>query len=354
MTALLAIDLGTESARVAVYAEDARLLGEGEGTYPTVFPRPGWAEQDPQDWWSAVVTATRTALAAAGEPEVVGVGVATTASTVTVLDADGVPLRPALLWMDGRAGAESALTAEIEHPVLRYAGGSDAVEWLVPKAMWLARNEPAAYRAAARITEAVDYLVWRLTGVWAGSQLNAVCKWNYDPHGAGFPDDLYAALGVPDLRAKLPDRVVPVGGAIGELTGAARGELGVRGPAVVASGGIDAHLSLLAIGGSATGRVSVVSGTSTAFVTEIDAPVFPPTVWGPYPDALTPGSWLIEGGQVSSGSVLKWAGEHLLGRSRADLPALIKAAADLPPAAHGLLVLDYFMGNRTQIGRAHV
>lgn len=354
MTALLAIDLGTESARVAVYAQDGTPLGAGESGYPTVFPRPGWAEQDPADWWRAVVHATRAAMASAGSPEIAGVGVATTASTVAVVDAEGRPLRPALLWMDGRAAAESALTAETEHPVLRYAGGSDAVEWLIPKAMWLARNEPANYRAAARITEAVDHLVWRLTGEWAGSQMNAVCKWNYDPRGAGFPDDLYTALGVPDLRDKLPDRVVPVGEPVAPLTAQARLELGVRGAAVVASGGIDAHLSLLAVGGPAPGRVSAVSGTSTAFVTEVADPVFPPTIWGPYPDALTPGSWLIEGGQVSSGSVLKWAGEQLLGRTRADLPELIKDASALPPAEHGLIVLDYFMGNRTPLRDARL
>ncbi|RCV57798.1 FGGY-family carbohydrate kinase [Marinitenerispora sediminis] len=349
MSALLAIDLGTESARVAVYTDDGRRLGQGESGYPTDFPRPGWAEQNPEDWWRAVVAATRTALDEAGRPDVDGVAVATTASTVTVLDRAGRPLRPALLWMDSRADAESARTAEVDHPVLRYAGGSDAVEWLVPKAMWLAGREPAVYRAAARITEAVDYLVWRLTGEWTGSRMNAVCKWNYDPRGGGFPEDLYAELGVPDLRDKLPDRVAPVGAPVATMHAAARAELGVTGTAVVSSGGIDAHLSLLAVGGAGEGRVSIVCGTSNAFVTEMAEPVFPPTVWGPYPDALNEGRWLVEGGQVASGSVLKWAGERLLGRPRADLPGLIAAATAVPAAGHGLLVLDYFMGNRTPL-----
>ncbi|RMB81849.1 ribulokinase [Streptomyces shenzhenensis] len=349
MTALLAIDLGTESARVAVYSADGATLGTSQSGYPTAFPHPGRAEQDPEDWWRAVVIATRAALAEAGSPPVAGVAVATTASTVAVLDGAGRPLRPALLWMDSRASAESALTAASAHPVLRYAGGSDAVEWLVPKAMWLARHEPDTYRAAHHITEAVDYLVWRLTGEWTGSRMNAVCKWNYDPRGAGLPDDLYAELGVPDLRDKLPGRIVPVGDPVAPVRASARGELGITGGAVVCAGGIDAHLSLLAVGGARPGRVSVVSGTSTAFVTEIDEPVFPPTVWGPYPDALNAGRWLVEGGQVTSGSVLTWAGEQLLGRPRTELPALIKEAAALPPGAHGLMVLDYFMGNRTPL-----
>ncbi|RKN05725.1 FGGY-family carbohydrate kinase [Streptomyces radicis] len=347
--ALLAIDLGTESARVALYAGDGTVLGEGQSGYPTRYPHPGWAEQDPDDWWRAVVNATRAAVTRAGSPRVAGVAVATTASTVAVLDAEGRPLRPALLWMDSRASAESERTAATGHPVLRYAGGGDAVEWLVPKAMWLAGHEPHVYRAADRVTEAVDYLVFRLTGTWAASRMNAVCKWNHDPLGAGLPDDLYADLGVPDLRAKLPERVVAVGDPIAPVAAAARAELGIEGEAVVSSGGIDAHLSLLAVGGPRTGRVSVVSGTSTAFVTEIAEPVFPPTVWGPYPDALTAGRWLVEGGQVTSGSVLTWVGEQLLGRPRAELPGLIASATALPPGEHGLLVLDYFMGNRTPL-----
>lgn len=349
MTAFLAIDLGTESARVAVYGGGGAALGQSQSGYPTSFPHPGWAEQDPESWWRAVVTATRAALAEAGSPPVTGVAVATTASTVVVLDGEGRPLRPALLWMDSRASAESALTAQSGHPGLRYAGGSDAVEWLVPKAMWLARHEPDTYRAARHISEAVDYLVWRLTGEWTGSQMNAVCKWNYDPHGAGLPDDLYSEFGVPDLRDKLPDRIIPVGGPVAGVRQEAREELGITGKAVVCAGGIDAHLSLLAVGGARPGRVSVVSGTSTAFVTEIDEPVFPPTVWGPYPDALNAGHWLVEGGQVTSGSVLTWAGEQLLGRPRADLAGLIGEASALPPCEHGLMVLDYFMGNRTPL-----
>ncbi|WP_329062520.1 FGGY-family carbohydrate kinase [Streptomyces sp. NBC_01429] len=349
MTALLAIDLGTESARVAVYSAGGEALGVSQSGYPTSFPHPGRAEQNPEDWWRAVVTATRAALAEAGSPPVAGVAVATTASTVAVLDGAGRPLRPALLWMDSRASAESELTGRSAHPVLRYAGGSDAVEWLVPKAMWLARHEPDVYRAAQHITDAVDYLVWRLTGEWTGSRMNAVCKWNYDPRGGGLPDDLYAEFGVPDLRDKLPGRIVPVGDPVAPVRAAVREELGITGGAVVCAGGIDAHLSLLAVGGARPGRVSVVSGTSTAFVTEIDEPVFPPTVWGPYPDALNTGRWLVEGGQVTSGSVLTWAGEQLLGTPRAELPGLIEEAAALPPCAHGLLVLDYFMGNRTPL-----
>ncbi len=302
--------------------------------------------------------ATRTLLAGprcVGAGPVVAVACATTASTVAVVDEGGRPLRPAILWMDSRAWAQSAATAALaaEHPVLAWSGGSDAAEWLLPKAMWVREHEPAVFDRADRVVEAVDYLTFRLTGRWVGSQMNAVCKYNFDALAGRFPVELYAALGISDLAAKLPDAILPVGSVAGGVSVAAAAALGIAPGAPVAVGGIDAHVSLLACGGSSSGLVSLVSGTSSALVAEIDEPSDPATavtateVWGPYPHALRTSRWLVEGGQVSSGSVLTWAGETIMGVARADLPALVEAAAAVEPGAHGLRALDTFMGNRT-------
>ncbi|OBB23758.1 sugar kinase, partial [Mycolicibacterium peregrinum] len=265
------------------------------------------------------------------------------------VDAAGTPLRPAILWMDARGAAESERTAELnqQHPILDWSGGSDAAEWLLPKAMWLKTHDPDAYRSAARIVEAVDYLTFRLTGRWVGSQMNAVCKYNYDALAGRFPTELYDALGMDDLIPKLPDEIIAVGGVAGTLTPGAAADLGITDTAIVAVGGIDAHVSLLACGGNVDGLVSIVSGTSSAIVTEVDKPTTSNEVWGPYPNALTHNKWLVEGGQVTSGSVLKWTGESIMGVPRDELHALIEQATAVDPASHGLRALDYFMGNRT-------
>jgi sugar (pentulose or hexulose) kinase len=138
MSVLLAIDLGTEGARVGAFNLEGECLTTAHEPYPTSFPRPGWAEQNPEDWWTATVRATRAALAeprVRGAGEVAAISVATTASTVVVLDRDGIVLRPAILWMDSRASREADETGShaADHPVLAYSGGADAVEWLVPK-----------------------------------------------------------------------------------------------------------------------------------------------------------------------------------------------------------------------------
>jgi FGGY-family pentulose kinase len=345
----LAIDIGTESARAAVFRGDGQKVGDGSESYVTTFPAPGWAEQDPTRWWECAVVASRQALVEAGTDRVDGVTVATTASSVVFLDQHHKPLRPALLWMDSRSAPQSEKTARVDHPALQYSGGSDSSEWLVPKAMWVAENEPELYDACAFIGESVDYLTFRLTGEWVGSRLNATCKWNYDHREGDVPHDLYALLGVPDLGAKLPRRILGLGEPVGQLSAEAAAKLGLDNRPVVATGGIDAHLSLIPLRGISYNPVSIVAGTSNAFIAELDEPVFSPTVWGPYPGAMTEGRWLVEGGQVSAGSSLTWLAERVLGFSRARVQALISEATASPPVTHGLMVLDNFMGNRTPL-----
>ena len=325
---LLGLDLGTEGARVGAFTEDGAALGSVHRPYATSFPRAGWAEQDPEAWWAAVVDAARTLLAtdacrAAGP--VLAVASATTASTVAVLDADGRPLRPAILWMDSRASAQAARTAGLadRHPVLAWSGGSDASEWLLPKAVWLKEHEPATWARAARVVEALDYLTFRLTGRWVGSQMNAVCKYNYDGLRGAFPVELYADLGVADLVERLPDQILPVGSVAGPLTAEAAAAFGTAAGAPVVVGGIDAHVSLLSCGASED-VVSLVSGTSSAIIAEVDEPTETTEIWGPYPHALRTTKWLVEGGQVTSGSVLTWAGRgHHGRRPRRTCPALV-------------------------------
>lgn len=359
MGVLLCLDLGTEGVRAGAFTEDGIPLGTTHRPYPTSYPAPGRAEQDPRAWWASVVAATRELLAtdecrAAGP--VVAIAPSTTSSTVVAADESGTPLRPAILWMDARASAQSAATARLtdKYDVLAWSGGSDAAEWLLPKAIWLAEHETETYGRADRIVEAVDYLTHALVGRWVGSQMTAVCKYNYEPVAGRFPAGLYADLGVADLVDRLPDEILPVGAAAGTLTAEAAAELGIEGAPVVSVGGIDAHVSLLACGAHTDGLVSMVAGTSTALITEHADPAYNPEFWGPYPRALRPDRWLFEAGQVSSGAVLSWLAETVCRTDRANLEPLLARSGAIEPGSHGLLALDFFMGNRTPYRDPHL
>jgi ribulose kinase len=355
MTRLLGIDFGTGGVRLGVFDIDrAVMLGETEATYATRYPRPDWAEQSPHDWWEALGRASRALMAELRYPEIAGIAVATTASTVVVCREDGTPLRPALLWMDCRAGAEAERTAQSRHPVFGGSEGGDASEWLIPKAMWLKSHEPAIYDDADVICECLDYINFRLCGAWAASRMNATCKWNYDATAAAFPTDLYRDFGIPEIIGKIPNRVIPVGGAIAPITPAAAEHLGLRARPLLVQGGIDAHIGMIGAGTLDPGEMLMIAGTSVVQLFQIARHRPLAGFWGPYPNALTDGLSLVEGGQVSAGSVLSWMADDIFGLHRSDLDRLWREAAAYPVGGTGLLTLDYLMGNRTPYRDPHL
>jgi ribulose kinase len=347
MNYVLGIDFGTSGVRIGAFdLEKMEIVRIGEGAYPTHYPHPGWAEQQPENWWAAFKQALNTVLSALPTREVAGLTICTTSSTVVVTNERGAALRPAILWMDARADTESRFTGTIQHPVLGFSGGSDAVEWLIPKAMWLSRHEPETYRAADRITEALDYINFRLTGRWVGSRLNATCKWNYDPLRQTYYPELFQSFGIPDILEKLPDPILPVGTPIGGVTAETAAELGFSNQPIVVQGGIDAHTAMLGAATTKPGDLLITGGTSVVHLTQSFDPPPLKGAWGPYPSALLDDHWLIEGGQVSGGSILSWLADQIFGLDADGHRQLIQESATLAPCADGLLTLDYWMGNQ--------
>lgn len=348
MARVLSFDFGTGGVRAGVYCSDElRMVSSAEATYDTHYPRKGWAEQDCSQWLAAMVDAGRSAVAMAESPDIAAICVATTASTVAFCRQDGEPVRPAILWMDARASAEARATEAIDHAVMAYCGGGDAAEWLVPKAMWLARHEPDRYRQADVICEALDFVNYHLTGQWVGSRMNAACKWNYDSLVGAFVPEIYASLGIAELSDKLPGRIVPVGAPIAQASGPLLARMGITGQPLVAQGGIDAHIGMLGANTVNPGSMLIIGGTSNVHLAQLSAMSDMSGFWGPYPNALMDGLWLVEAGQVSTGSILSWLAETVFGLDDTGHRRLMDdvLAADSPE--HGLLTLDYWMGNRT-------
>ena len=348
MTAVLSLDIGTNGARAGVFdLAEGRIVAQGEAAYPTRHLPPNRAEQNPHDWWSALTRVVPRVLAEAANPQIAAITVATFASTVVLADRRGTPLAPAILWMDARATAEAELT-QVDHPVMKFSGGSDAVEWLVPKAMWVAANDRMLWDRTEIVCEALDYVNFRLTGEWCGSLMNATCKWNFDSRAFRFCTELYEMFGIPELVCRLPQRIARIGEVIAPVLPEVRRELGIRGMPVVVQGGIDAHMGTFGANTLMPGAMLLIGGTSNVHLTQVpDDGREVAGVWGPYPDALTPGFRMIEGGQVSAGSILKWLSQDIFGIGDADLPPLLEAAGAIEPQATGLMALDFWMGNRT-------
>lgn len=337
MTYYMGVDVGTGSARVALF--DGAGLRRGMGVVPIKMwrPAPDFVEQSSDDIWHAIGRATRQAVDEAGiQPDqIAGIGFDATCSLV-VLDRDGAPLavspdgdpaRNIIVWMDHRAIDQAARINKSGSSVLKYVGGIISPEMQPPKLLWLKENHPVTFRNAAHFFDLPDYLVHRATGSTTRSLCSTACKWTYLGHrvkegdsplegwedsfwrGIGleeFPDGKYTRIGV-DIQA--PGRLA------GRLSPTAAEDLGLVEGIPVGVSIIDAHAGGLGlIGACQKGevvseeeigrRIALIGGTSSCHMAASPEPRFIDGVWGPYYSAMVPGLWLTEGGQSATGALL--------------------------------------------------
>jgi ribulokinase len=228
-------------------------------------------------------------------------------------------------------------------------------EWMLPKALWLKRNEPDIYRRAGRVVECTDWLMHELTGEWTLSLNHVAVKWNYARPDGGWPLAMIEAVGLGDLPGKWPEKIVPLGQGGATLTPRAADHLGLREGTPVAQGGIDAYLGMLGLGATGAGDVAVIVGSSTCHLAQSRSGVFGSGAAGCYPDATVEGLYTLEAGQTATGSILNWYRQHFAGREQAEAErrgvsvyeVLDEQAAATPPGADGLVVRDDWQGNRS-------
>lgn len=352
---VLGIDFGTEGVRVGLYDLEGHPAKYVSAAYDTQHPRPGWAEQRPADWWSSLTVACRQLLAETqvDPASIIAIGFDTTCCSVVLAQADGTPLRPSVIWMDVRSGKEAALIGTVEAEAKRYQAGADAnAEWMAPKALWLQRNEPGTFERAEVLCEFGDWIGFKLTGRWTAGLQHAVVRWHYQPRDGGFPEDLYSAIGLEGALERFPSEVMPIGDPVGGLTESAAADLGLRPGTVVGQGGIDAYIAMVGLDAMRPGQVGLITGSSHLQLIHTDELTYPGGLHGGYPDAVVPGLSVIEGGQISTGSVVAWLKKRILDAAggTATYADLDRMAAEVAAGAEGLVMLEYWQGNRTPHG----
>ncbi|WDR06937.1 FGGY-family carbohydrate kinase [Devosia rhodophyticola] len=329
---LVAVDVGTGSARAGVLTPQGALLGRAE--QPILMNRSdaNHAEHDSEQIWQAVCAAVSAAmtLAAADPSEIVGISFDATCSLV-VRDAGGAPLSVSrsgetqwdtIVWLDHRALAEAEQCTGTGHEVLNYVGGVMSPEMEVPKLMWLKRHLPDTWEKAGYFFDLTDFLTWKASGSLARSQCTLTCKWTYLAHEkAGWRHDFLDAVDLADMpqKGRLPESAAAIGQDLGSLTSAAATALGLTQRCRVGAGLIDAHAGALGSLGAFAGQsanihrhLALIAGTSSCVMAL--SPESRPTagLWGPYFGAVLPDCWLNEAGQSATGAlldhILRWHG----------------------------------------------
>ena len=350
MAYFIAVDGGTESLRAGIYDPSGSCLGWATHPYPTQFSAGARAEQDPEDWWQSLGVAVRSAIDQAQvDPSAIeAICLTTTCCSVVALDQAGRALRPAIIWMDVRAGAEAQAVLDTGDPALAVNGaghGPVSAEWMIPKSLWLKRHEPDLFDRAVTVAEYQDYMTIRLTGRRVASLNNASVRWHYSTLRGGWPTTLVQALELDTLLDKWPGEVAAPGKPIDTLTQEAAAHLGVPSSVRLVQGGADAFIGMIGLGVAKPGQLAMITGSSHLQFGVSEHPVNHQGLWGSYAEAVYPNRHIIEGGQTSTGSILQWLKRLMNGQM--DLEALNVAAAKLEPGCDGLLVQDHFQGNRT-------
>jgi D-ribulokinase len=325
--AFIGVDVGTGSARAGVFDSSGQLRGCARRTI-AIWREPGdVVEQSSADIWRAVAEAVRDAVAASRLPSgaVAGLGFAATCSLIALderlqplsVNSAGAPERDVMVWMDHRAAEDAARINAAGHGVLRYAGGALSPEMQAPKLVWLARAKPEIFARAAHFLGLTDWLAFRATKSLARSLCTVACKFGYLAHERRWPGEFLDSVGLGGLSAdgfaRLGAEIVAPGTPLARgLTAEAADALGLDPGTPVGAGLIDAHAGALAtLGARADGRpgdprrrLALILGTSSSCMAVSDEPRFIDAVWGPHLSALTPGQWLMDGGQSAFGAAI--------------------------------------------------
>lgn len=338
----LGIDVGTSAIKAILIDDRQTLLAEAEVSLSISRPRDLWSEQDPEAWWQAVQRA-RAQLHAeipSAMAEVRGIGLSGQMHGAVLLNGKGQPLRPAILWNDGRSLREAENLGR-EHPELSEAAGVIPMPgFTAPKLLWVSRHEPRIFSAVKKILLPKDYVRLKMTGEYVTDMSDAAGTWWLDEASRSWSDRALAVTGLD--RSQMPHLVEGTQPS-GVLRSDLAREWGMRDDVVIAGGAGDAAAGAVGLGAIDDGSAFVSLGTSgQLFVTTCD--------FRPSPDALVhafchalPKRWFQMAAMLNGASCLSWAASLL----KAEIKPLLNEAEEGYQKPSNLTFLPYLAGERT-------
>jgi xylulokinase len=343
----LGIDVGTSGTRALVIDPSGRIVGSATTEHvPFATPRPGWAEQDPADWWRATGEAVRGALA---DAKIDGGGIAAVGFSgqmhgSTLLDAQDQVVRPALLWCDQRTGAEcDAITATVGSARLIELTLNPALTgFTLPKLLWVRRHEPALWARVRSVLLPKDYVRFRLTGERATDVADASGTLLFDVANRRWSAEVAGLL---DIDLALLPRAFESPEVTGAVSAAGAAATGLRAGTPVVAGGGDQAAGAVGMGIVEAGLVSATIGTSGVVFAATSKPALDPKGRVHTFCHAVPGMWHVMGVTQGAGLSLRWLRDMMGGGLAYD--QLCEAAAGVPPGCDGARWTPYLMGERT-------
>lgn len=337
----IGVDLGTSSVKLLLMDESGDIKNIVTREYPLYFPKPGWSEQNPTDWYSALVDGVKELTAGFDKNDVDGISFSGQMHGMVTLDAEDNVIRPAILWNDGRTQEEcDYLNITIgREKISSYTANMALTGFTAPKILWMKKHEPEKFAKIAKIMLPKDYLAYRLSGVHCTDVSDASGMLLLDVKNKCWSKEMLEICGIKEEQlAKIFESYQ----VVGTLTKAAATDLGLTENVKVIAGGGDQAVAAVGTGTVGDGKCNISLGTSgTVFVSSEKFAVDPNNSLHSF--AHADGKYHFMGCMLSAAASNKWWMDEII-RTK-DYPAEQKNIATL--GENHVYFLPYLMGERT-------
>ena len=348
MEYLLGLDIGTSGVKGILVSTEGEVVNSKTEYYQVNTPQPGWAEQNPEDWWKGTIDTIKWLIADSRikAESIKGISFSGQMHSSVFLDREMKVIRPAILWSDTRT------TKQCKDIYQRVGGLGKLIEFVsnpalegftAPKVLWLRENEPENYRRVKMILLPKDYIRYRLTGQLQIDVSDAAGTIMMDIREKDWSRDMLDMLAID--RAILPP-VVNSTAIVGEVTRTAARVSGLKPGTPVVAGGADNACGAIGSGIIKEGRAMVSIGTSGVLVAQVDKAVADQKGRLHLFNHAVPDNWYMMGVMLSAGMSFSWLKEKLLA-DQYNYDQLNLLAAEVEPGSEGLVFLPYLYGERT-------
>ena len=353
---LLGIDIGTSACKVAIFKRSGELVASGNGEYKVYTPQPGYAEQNPEEWWEAVYHTIKSTIYEAGidKNDIAGVGVDGQSWSAIAIDQDGAVLTNTPIWMDTRADIIcKRINHEIgEEVIFNMAGNSLQASYSTAKIIWYKENMPQIYEKISKILQSNSFIVYRLTGVLSQDKSQGYGLHCFDMHSGVWNEAMCERLGIP--MKLLPD-IYECHQVVGYITEAAARLSGLAVGTPVVAGGLDAACGTLGAGVIQPNETQEQGGQAGGMSICLKEYCADPRLILSH--HVVPNRWLLQGGTTGGGGVMRWferefadfEREEAKRTGRSSLDLLNDIAKVVNPGSDGVIFLPYMSGERSPI-----
>ena len=342
MRTYIGIDLGTSGAKLLLVSADGSILAENTQGYPVFYPRSGWSEQNPEDWFAAAMRGMKELLRGQDASAVAGISFGGQMHGLVALDKRDAVVRPAILWNDGRTEKQTAYLNEAvgREKLSAYTGNIAFAGFTAPKILWMRENEPENFARTAKIMLPKDYLAYRLTGNFCTDFSDASGMLLLDVKNRRWSEEMCGICGI--SAAMLPQPYESYE-AVGTLKREIAEELGLPQDVRVAAGAGDNAAAAVGTGVVGEGGCNISLGTSgTLFVSS--AKYRPDGTNALHSFCHADGGWHLMGCILSAASCNAWWSDRIL---QTDDYAKEQEVPRELPGRNGVYFLPYLMGERS-------